>query len=65
LLLSGDERFTTRLLAVQSALSVVALVAVVVPFGVLGALVVFAAGEGVFCLAAAVRLGLLGRGDRG
>ncbi|WP_300014142.1 hypothetical protein [Pseudonocardia sp.] len=63
LLMLGDERFTTRLLAAQSAVSVAAMVAVVVPYGALGATVVFAAGEGVFCLVAAARILLLWRRD--
>ncbi len=63
LLQLGDERYTTRLLAAQSAASLVAMVAVVVPFGALGALVVFAAGEALFCVLASVRLiRLWGRG---
>lgn len=63
LLMLGDERFTTRLLAAQSAISVAAMVAVVVPFGALGATAVFAAGEGLFCLLAAARIAQLWRRD--
>jgi PST family polysaccharide transporter len=64
LLMLGDQRFTTRLLAIQSAASVAVLVAVVVPFGALGATVAVAAGEGGFCLLAAVRIAVVWRRDR-
>jgi len=63
LLAAGDDRFATRLLGVQSVCSLGAMTALVVPFGALGAMVVFAAGEFVFSMAALIRLVVVWRRD--
>ena len=63
LLAAGDDRFATRLLGVQSVCSLGAMTALVVPFGALGAMVVFAAGEFVFSMAALIRLVVVRRRD--
>ncbi|MDQ3151183.1 MAG: hypothetical protein M3R63_05470 [Actinomycetota bacterium] len=63
LLAAGDDRFATRLLGVQSVCSLGAMTALVVSFGALGAMVVFAAGEFVFSMAALIRLVVVRRRD--
>ena len=63
LMAAGENRFATRLLGVQSVCSLGAVIALVVPFGALGVLVVFAVGEFAFSMAALIRLVVVWRRD--